>query len=79
MLRNMIHNLLVALKFPRWRWALSAAVLSDVLGFGVVLLPPVQWLLDAVTAIVVFAVLGFRWLLWPWKQCRAFRFFRLGP
>lgn len=63
MLRNMIHNFLVALKFPRWRWALLAAVLSDVLGFGVVLLPPVQWLLDAVTAIVVFAVLGFRWPL----------------
>ena len=41
------------------------AVLSDVLGFAVVLLPPVQWLLDAVTAAVLFAVLGFRWPLLP--------------
>jgi hypothetical protein len=62
-LSNMIHNFLRAWKFPRWRWALLTAVLSDALGFGVVLFPPVQWLLDAVTAIVIFAVLGFRWPL----------------
>ena len=40
-----------------------AAVLSDAVGFGVVLLPPLQWALDAVTAVVLFAVLGFRWPL----------------
>ena len=39
------------------------AVLSDALGFGVALLPPVQWLLDAATAGVLIAVLGFRWTL----------------
>jgi hypothetical protein len=63
MLCNMIHNFLLAWKLPRWRWALLTAVLSDALGFGVVLFPPIQWLLDAVTAIVVLAVLGFRWPL----------------
>ncbi|MGB6395456.1 MAG: hypothetical protein WBF73_07205 [Bradyrhizobium sp.] len=63
MLNNLIPNLLVAWKQPRWRWALLTAVLSDALGFGVVLFPPVQWLLDAVTAVVLFAVLGFRWPL----------------
>lgn len=25
--------------------------------------PPLQWLLDAVTAVILFAVLGFRWSL----------------
>jgi hypothetical protein len=62
-LKSLAHNFLMAWKFPRWRWALLTAVLSDTVGFGVVLLPPVQWLLDAVTAVVLFAVLGFRWPL----------------
>ena len=39
------------------------AGVSDVLGFGMVLLPPVQWVLDVATALVLFAVLGFRWPL----------------
>lgn len=63
MRRNLIHNYLAAWRSPRWRWALVTAALSDALGFGVALLPPVQWLLDAVTAVVLFAVLGFRWAL----------------
>ena len=60
---DLVHNFLMAWKLPRWRWALLTAVLSDALGFGVVLFPPAQWLLDAVTAAVLFAVLGFRWPL----------------
>ena len=60
---NVISNLLLAWKQPRWRWAVLSALLSDVLGLGVVLFPPVQWLLDAITAAVLFALLGFRWPL----------------
>ena len=63
MTRSLVHNFLATWKIPRWRWALLTAVLSDALGFGVALLPPVQWLLDAVTAGVLIAVLGFRWTL----------------
>jgi hypothetical protein len=63
MSKNLIQNLLLAWKRPRWRWALLTAALSDALGFGVTMLPPVRWLLDAVTAVVLFAVLGFRWPL----------------
>lgn len=63
MLKNLIQNFLMAWKFPRWRWALVTAVLSDAVGFGVALIPPVQWLVDVVTAVVLFAVLGFRWPL----------------
>ena len=65
MLKNLIHNLLWALKSPRWRWALTAAVVSDALGFGLTLYPPAYWILDAVTAVVLLAVLGFRWPLLP--------------
>jgi hypothetical protein len=60
---NLVQSLLVAWKIPRWRRALLVAVLSDALGFGTVLMPPVQWLLDVVTAGLLFAVLGFRWSL----------------
>jgi hypothetical protein len=63
MITKLIRNFLMAWSFPRWRWALLAALLSDALGFGLVLIPPVQWLVDAVTAMVLFAVLGFRWPL----------------
>jgi len=63
MLPTLPRNLRAAWQSPRWRWALLVAVLSDALGFGVVLVPPAQWLLDAVTAVVLFAVLGFRWTL----------------
>jgi hypothetical protein len=63
MVKQLVQNLLAAWKSPRWRRALVIAVLSDALGFGVVLFPPVQWLLDAVTAGLLFAVLGFRWAL----------------
>lgn len=62
-MNNFLHQFCNAWKFPRWRWALVTAVLSDALGFGVMLWPPALWLLDAVTAVVLFAVLGFRWPL----------------
>lgn len=65
MLKNLIHNILVALKFPRWRWALLAAVMSDTMGFALTPFPPAQWVLDAITALALFAVLGFRWPLLP--------------
>jgi len=61
--KHFVQNFLLAWEFPRWRWALVTAVLSDAVGFGVALLPPLQWALDAVTAVVLFAVLGFRWPL----------------
>jgi hypothetical protein len=58
-----IRHFIVAWKSPRWRWALLVALLSDVLGIVVVLLPPVQWLIDALTALLLLLILGFRWPL----------------
>jgi hypothetical protein len=63
MLHHSIHNHPAGWKSPRMRRALLIAVISDALGFGVVLFPPVQWLLDALTALALLLVLGFRWPL----------------
>jgi hypothetical protein len=60
---KLIQNFRLAWKSPHWRRALLIAVISDALGFGVVLFPTVQWILDAVTAVALVIVLGFRWKL----------------
>jgi hypothetical protein len=53
----------LAWKNPRWRAALLVAAVSDAIGFGLGLLPPIQWLVDGVTAVVLLMVLGFSWPL----------------
>ena len=58
-----MHNFIKALKHPRWRWALLITIVSDALGFAVVLFPPAQWLLDAATVVALLFALGFRWPL----------------
>ncbi len=58
-----INNLRLAWKSPTWRWALIIAAVSDALGFGVAFFPPIQWVLDALTAIALLLVLGYRWKL----------------
>lgn len=45
--------------------ALAIALASDALGVGAELAPPLQWTLDVVTALLLFACLGFRWALLP--------------
>lgn len=65
MLRSLIHNFLAAWKYPRWRWSLLTALASDALGFALAFYPPAQWVLDAITALLLFAMLGFRWALLP--------------
>ena len=56
-----MQNLLRALKFPRWRWALLAVVLSDTLSVCAALKPELRWLSDALTLAALFAILDFRW------------------
>lgn len=63
MLKNLIPNFLTVWKFPRWRWAMATAVISDAVDLGVALIPPAQLLVDVITAVVLFGVLGFRWSL----------------
>ncbi len=45
--------------------ALAIAALSDALSLVAEFAPPVQWIVDGVTAAALFAVLGFRWQLLP--------------
>lgn len=55
------------LRFSGRRLALAftVAVLADGLSVFLTLAPPVQWVIDLVTAIVLFMVLGRQWILLP--------------
>ena len=45
--------------------AFTVAALADGLSVFLTLTPPVQWAIDVVTAIVLFVVLGWQWILLP--------------
>jgi hypothetical protein len=45
--------------------AISIAAISDVLCAFVVFAPPLVWAIDVLTAVLLFAVLGWQWLLLP--------------
>jgi hypothetical protein len=45
--------------------AFAIAAVSDGLGAFVTLAPPIMWTLDVVTALLLFGVLGWQWLLLP--------------
>jgi hypothetical protein len=61
------------------RRALVIAIISDTLGFAVIALPPVQWAVDAVTAILLLVVLGFRWQLFAALAFEVVPFLELFP
>ena len=45
--------------------AFLIAAVSDFLSFWTVLAPPMQWVIDLVTALLLFLVLGRRWVILP--------------
>jgi hypothetical protein len=45
--------------------AFLIAAVSDFLSFWMVLAPPMQWLIDLVTALLLFLILGRRWAILP--------------
>jgi hypothetical protein len=51
----------------RTRCALAflVAAASDVVSYGTVFAPPVQWAVDLVTACILFVILGWQWALLP--------------
>ncbi len=55
------------LKVPALRLALAVLIAgaSDVIGAFANLAPPIGWAVDIVTAALLFAVLGWQWLLLP--------------
>jgi hypothetical protein len=53
---------------PSWRRlavALMVAVVSDLIGFGAELVPPLQWTVDLATAFMLFLIFGRRWAILP--------------
>src|SRR5215813_14216383 len=54
-------------KFSRKQLALAFVIagISDLLGAFTTLAPPIGWALDIVTAVLLFVVLGWQWLLLP--------------
>ena len=55
------------LKFSKKRLALAFVIagISDAIGAFVTLVPPIGWLADLATALLLFLVLGRQWLLLP--------------
>jgi hypothetical protein len=55
------------LRYSRKRLALAFAIaaISDAVGAFITLAPPVMWAVDIVTVVLLFAVLGWQWLLLP--------------
>jgi len=55
------------LRLSKRRLALAFAVagISDLLSVWLTFAPPIEWALDFTTALVLFAVLGWQWLLLP--------------
>lgn len=45
--------------------AMAVAAASDLLSFGDWWFPPLQWAIDIATALILFAILGWRWMLLP--------------
>jgi hypothetical protein len=45
--------------------AFLVAATSDVISFGTELVPPVQWAVDLMTALLLFMILGWQWALLP--------------
>ena len=45
--------------------AFLVAAASDVVSYGTAFVPPMQWTVDLVTALCLFALLGRRWALLP--------------
>lgn len=60
---DLIPRLRIAMRNPRWRIAIIAAVLSDAIAFLLIPIPPAQWALDIVTALILFISFGFPWTL----------------
>lgn len=45
--------------------AFLVAVVSDIVSYGTAFVPPVQWTVDLITALLLFVLLGRRWAILP--------------
>lgn len=49
----------------RQAFAFLVAAVSDFLSFWTVLAPPMEWMIDLLTAVLLFLILGRRWVILP--------------
>jgi hypothetical protein len=70
-----------AIKFSKKRLAMAFAIagISDAIGAFATPLPPVVWVVDLVTALLLFLVLGRQWLLLPGLALEAIPGFGVLP
>jgi hypothetical protein len=56
-----------ALRLSKTQLALAflVAAVSDVVSYGTAFVPPVQWMVDLLTALLLFGLLGWRWAILP--------------
>lgn len=54
-------------RLPRRNLAIAfgIAAVADVLSLALAIAPPVQWVVDIATAILLFVALGWQWILLP--------------
>ena len=54
-------------RLSRRRLALAflVAAVSDIVSYGTAFAPPVQWMVDFLTALLLFGLLGWRWAILP--------------
>ena len=45
--------------------AFLVAAASDIVSYGTVFMPPIQWAVDLTTALLLFIILGWQWALLP--------------
>src|SRR6516162_10021159 len=71
------------LKFSKKQLALAFVIAStsDAIGAFITLLPPIGWVADLATALLLFMVLGRQWLLlpgWLWRPFRVWAYSHSG-
>src|SRR5262245_63188742 len=70
-----------AIKFSKKRLAMAFAIaaISDAIGAFATPLPPIVWVVDLATALLLFLVLGRQWLLLPGLALEAIPGFGVLP
>lgn len=76
---QLTRGLKAAMQTPRWRWALLIALVSDAIGLGLGLIPPIQWFVDGITVLALLRVIGFSWPLLGALAVEAVPFLEVFP
>jgi hypothetical protein len=62
-MREALQRFFAVWKKPQWRGAMILGAISDAISFGLAFSGPFEVAADLITAVALFAILGFRWPL----------------